>query len=246
MLFCAWENTFVCRNFIYCSNYNKRWFVNTSWKWTFVLQIRIKAKGSCYKHTSIAWKTLVSGKCGVGPVLHFWDGVQKDPRHSAGWKRRSHQREGGGGVRSWVGVGRVSVRTGPLIPHLQKEPCLKWRSLALPAHSTDDWWHISSSTHQSRQRARESVRAPAWERKREKMCKTCNDRGQEKKVSHQTDDLVTVTAYSNFWTSKPGTFQPDPHFQYCESRHPPEFCPENLLLKLFGKRILLTDSICSG
>ncbi len=35
-------------------------------------------------------------------------------------------------------VGRVSVWIRPLIPHLQKEPCLKCCSLVLAAHSTDD------------------------------------------------------------------------------------------------------------
>lgn len=54
-------------------------------------------------------------------------------------------------------------------------------------------------------------------------------------------DLVTVTAYSNFWTSKPRTLQPDPQFLRGESRRRPDFCPVEFWLKL-SKKLILTDN----
>lgn len=147
---------------------------------------------------------------------------------------------------SWVGVGRISVWTGLWSRTCRRSPVWSACSLALPAHSTDDWWHILSSTalHTKSDNLPETVSEPRLEKEREKMCKTCNY-GTRKESVASDYDLVSVTVYSNFWSSKPGTFRLDPHGQYHESRHSLDFCPENFLMKLSRKRILhLADSKC--
>lgn len=103
----------------------------------------------------------------------FGKEFKKDSRYRLGIKR-SLQRE----------VGRVSVRTRPLIPTCRRGPV--WSAARSPrARSTDDWWHTSSSTHWGRQRARESVRASARERDGERK-KVQNVQWQDKKRKHHT------------------------------------------------------------
>lgn len=105
------------------------------------------------------------------------------------------------------------VCTRPLIPHLQMEGCLKCCPLTLPASQLtaqmiDDtsralWLYTLKQTACQRQR---ECQSPS-QRKREKMCKTCNGKGTRKERVTSNYDLVT--AYSNFRAAKPGTFQPD-------------------------------------
>lgn len=129
-------------------------------------------------------------------VLHFFGkGVQKDPRYSEG------RRGGGGrkkassesrGVRRWVGVWEgfsVDEASDPTPAEGAPFEVLLARSPSrLAAQMIDETFSraLRLYTHQRRQRATEGCWGPpAWERKREKMCKTCYRR-QEKKVSHHT------------------------------------------------------------
>lgn len=128
------------------------------------------------------------GKCWVGSVLDFWEGVEKYQRWRVGWNKKPSDSKG---VRSWVGVGRVSVWTMASDPTPAKGSLfevLLAGLLTLPTHSTDDWWHISSSTalHTKADSVPERVSKPRLEKERERKCaKTCSYMGQEKKVSQQ-------------------------------------------------------------
>lgn len=127
-------------------------------------------------------------------------------------------------------------------PQLQKEPCLKCCSLTPCSQHRWLMTHIKLYTLRQTTRQRECQSLGLRKRRREKMCKTCNDRTRKESITPDFD-LVTVTAYNDFLTPKPWTLQPYPNLQYCVSRHSANFCPENFLCKLFGQGILhLTNS----
>lgn len=138
------------------------------------------------------------------------------------------------GVRSWVG--RVQCGRDLWSHTCRKRPVWSAASFFLPAHSTDDWWHISSSA--ALHIEPDNVPERVWREREIDVGQNMWKQSARKESGTSDYDLVTVTAYSNLWTSKPGTLQPKPHFRNCESRRSPDFCLGNFFLKLLRRHHL--------
>lgn len=115
----------------------------------------------------------------------------------------------------WVERSRmemVSVQTGPIIPHLQKGVLFEVQP-ARPPDSQRRWLmrHLSQSAAASYSEA-DSAPGRVSEKERERNYAEHAVTVGKKIICHFLGyDLVTVTVYSNYWTSRPGTFSSKAH-----------------------------------
>lgn len=145
-------------------------------------------------------------KCGVGSVFDYWDGTQKDR------------------LQCGQGLWAHTCRRSPV-----------WSAARSPrAHSTDDWWHISSSPvlHSRADKAPERVSEPERERKCAKRAMT----GDKKRKCRTRLWFSHSHSLQKCLNTHPWTSQPDPHFQCGESRQTlPQLLSWKLFVEMFWK-----------
>lgn len=160
--------------------------------------------------TSIAWRNLVTVVANVEwDHCYILGWTSKGPKIQRRVRKKSHQRAEGWGVEGeWEGL--------PCGQGLWSHTCRRspvWSFARSPSRLTaqmiDDTSRALRLYTPKQTTCQRECQSPGLREKERENVQNVQWQETRKESVTSDYDLVTVTAYSNFWMSKSGTFQPD-------------------------------------